>query len=91
MKPTPKRGQYAVDTLEIRSKIGRFDTCNGNAKPARAFPGVTESRAYCLMPSKQAEHCIGAYPTGGHATQLEHHRRGRPVLLGAVVHQQVQT
>ena len=23
-----------------------------------------------------------AYPTGGHVTQLEHHRRGRPVLLG---------
>ena len=36
---------YAVDTLEvgIPSKIGRFDTCNGNAKSARAFPGVTES------------------------------------------------
>ena len=32
-----------VDTLEVRSKIGRFDTCNGNAKLARAFPGVTES------------------------------------------------
>ena len=32
-----------------------------------------------------------AYPTGGHVTRLEHHRRGRPVLLGAVVHQQVQT
>ena len=28
--------------LEVRSKIGRFDTCNGNAKSARAFPGVTE-------------------------------------------------
>ena len=50
----------AVDTLEVRSKIGRFDTCNGNAKSARAFPGVTESSAYCLMPSKQAEHCIPA-------------------------------
>ena len=49
---------YAVDTLEVRSKIGRFDTCNGNAKSARAFPGITESNGYCSMPSKQAEHCI---------------------------------
>ena len=30
-----------------------------------------------------------AYPTGGHVTRLEHHRRGRPVLQGAVFHQQV--
>ena len=45
-------------TLEVRSKIGRFDTCNGNEKSARAFPGVTESSDSCLMPSKQAEHCI---------------------------------
>ena len=43
VKPTLKRGHCAVDTLEVRSKIGRFDTCNGNAKSARAFPGVTES------------------------------------------------
>ena len=42
-KPTLKRGHYAVDTLEVRSKIGRFDTCNGNANSARAFPGVMES------------------------------------------------
>ena len=27
----------------LRSKIGRFDTCNGNAKSARALPWVTES------------------------------------------------
>ena len=41
------------------------------------------------MPSKQAEHCIpDRWPC---VTQLEHHRRERPVLLGAVVHQQVQT
>ena len=51
----------------------------------RAFPGVTESTVWCL------QHKVStAYPTGGHVTQLEHHRRGRPVLLGAVVHQQVQ-
>ena len=41
--PTLKRGHYAVDTLEVRSKIGRFATCNRNAKSVRAFPGVTES------------------------------------------------
>ena len=46
-----------MDTIEVRSEIGRFDTCNGNAKSVRAFPGVTES-IYCLMPSTQAEHCI---------------------------------
>ena len=54
---------YAVDKLEVRSKIGRFDT-------------------YCVMPSKLST----AYPTGGHVTQLEHHRRRQPVLSGAVVH-----
>ena len=70
MKPTLKRGHCAVDTLEERSKIGRFDNCNGNAKSARAFPGITESNGYCVMPSKQA---------GGHVTQLEHHHRGRPI------------
>ena len=30
-----------------------------------------------MMPSKEAEH---RNPTGGLVTQLEHHRRGRPVL-----------
>ena len=34
---------YAVDTLEVRNKISRFATFNGNAKSVRAFPGVTES------------------------------------------------
>ena len=43
VKPTLKRGHYAVETLEVRSKIGRFATCNGNAISVRAFPGVTES------------------------------------------------
>ena len=57
MKPTLKRGHCAVGTLEERSKIGRFDNCNGNAKSARAFPGITESNGYCVMPSKQADHC----------------------------------
>ena len=38
-----------MDTLEVRSEIGRFDTCNENDKSARAFPGVTESSAYCLI------------------------------------------
>ena len=41
------------------------------------------------MPSKQ--YLAAAHPTGGHVTRLEHHRRGRHVLLGAVVDQQVQT
>ena len=31
-----------------------------------------------------------AHPTDGHVTRLEHHRRGRHVILGAVVDQQVQ-
>ena len=43
-----------MKTLEARSKIGRFDTCNGNANFARAFP----NGAYCLMHSKQDEHNI---------------------------------
>ena len=43
VKPTLKRGHYAVDTLEVRSKTGRFATSNGNAKSVRASPGVTES------------------------------------------------
>ena len=90
-KPTLKRGHlaYAVATQEvgyIRSKIGRFDTCRPNvsAKSTSAFPRVTESRptVWCLQNKLST-----AYPTGGHVT----HRRGRPVLLGAVVHQQVQT
>ena len=42
VKPTFKRGHNAVD-VEVRSKIGRFDTCNGNAKSARDYPGVTDS------------------------------------------------
>ena len=41
------------------------------------------------MPSKQ--YLAAAHPTGGHVTQSEHHRRGRHVLLGVVVDQQVQT
>ena len=41
------------------------------------------------MPSKQ--YLAAAHPTGGHATRLEHHHRGRHVFLGAVVDQQVQT
>ena len=44
---------------------------------------------YCSMPSKQ--YLAAAHRTGGHSTRLEHHRRGRHVLLGAVVDQQVQT
>ena len=44
---------------------------------------------YCSMPSKQ--YLAAARRTGGHATRLEHHRRGRHVLIGAVVDQQVQT
>ena len=47
VKPTFKRGHYAVDTLEVRSKIGRFATCNGNAKSGRAFP--RGNGVYCLM------------------------------------------
>ena len=95
VKPTLKRGHlaYAVATLEvghIRGKIGRFDTCRPNvglnAKSTRAFPRVTESTVWCLQNKLST-----AYPTGGHVTRFEHHRRGRPVLLGAVVHQQVQT
>ena len=46
-------------------------------------------RVYCSMPSKQ--YLSSAHPTGGHVTRLEHHRRGRHVLLGADVDQQVQT
>ena len=75
-----------MDTLEVRSKIGRFAPVLGNAKSARPFPGVTESTVCCLQNKLST-----AYPTGGYATQLEHHRRGRPVLPDAVVHQQVQT
>ena len=41
------------------------------------------------MPSKQ--YLAAAHPTGGHVTQSEHHRRGRHVLIGVVVDQQVQT
>ena len=41
------------------------------------------------MPSKH--YLTAAHPTDGHATRLEHHRRGRHVTLGAVVDQQVQT
>ena len=44
---------------------------------------------YCSTPSKQ--YVSSAHPTGGHVTRLEHHRRGRHVLLGADVDQQVQT
>ena len=83
---TQTRALYAMDTPEVRSKIDRFDTCNGNAKSARDFPGVPESTVWCLQNKLST-----AYPTGGHVTRLEHHRRGRPVLLGAVVHQQEQT
>ena len=78
------RAHYAVDTLEVglRGKIGPFATWNGNAVSVRAFP-------YCPMPSKQ--YLAAAHPAGGHVTRLEHHRRGRPVLLGAVVDQEAQT
>ena len=41
------------------------------------------------MPSKH--YLTAAHPTDGHVTRLGHHRRGRHVLLGAVVDQQVQT
>ena len=41
--PTLKRWYYAVDTLELRDKTGRFATSNGNAKAVRALPGVMES------------------------------------------------
>ena len=39
------------------------------------------------MPSKQ--YLAAAHPTGGHVTRLEHHRRGRHVILGAVVFDKV--
>ena len=65
-----------IDTLEVRSKIGRFATCNGNAKSVRVFPEVAESTVGCLQNKLST-----AYPTADH---------GRPVLLGAVVQQQVQ-
>ena len=53
-----------MDTLEVRSKIGRFATCNGNAKSARVFP--RGNGVYCLMHSNKL---ITAYPTGGHVTR----------------------
>ena len=37
------------------------------------------NRVYCSMPSKQ--YLSSAHPTVGHVTRLEHHRRGRHVLL----------
>ena len=84
-KPTRKRGPYAVYTPEVPAKIGRFAIYNGNAQAVRAFPGVTESTVRYL----KKQYLAAAGPTGGHVTQLEHHRRGRPVLLGTVVDQQV--
>ena len=38
MKPTLKRWHYAVKTLEVRSKIDRFDTCNGNTVAENSIP-----------------------------------------------------
>ena len=35
------------------------------------------------MPSKQRYYLAAAHPTGGHVTRLEHHSRGRHVIIGA--------
>ena len=75
-----------IVTSSLHSSVGIRPTPWTNAKAVRAFPGVTESTVMCLQNKLSTAH-----PTGGHVTQLEHQRRGRPVLLGAVVHQQVQT
>ena len=45
VKHTLKGGHYAVDKLEVRGKICRVATCNGNAKAVRAFPCVTKATA----------------------------------------------
>ena len=67
--------------LEVRGKIGRFATCNGNTKAVRAFPEVTESTS--------TQYLAAAHLTGDHVTRLEHHRRGQAVLLGTVFDLQV--
>ena len=66
MKAALKRGHYAV-------KVDFPPVTVGNPKAVRAFPGVTESRHYCSMPSKQ--YLAASHPTGGHVIRLEHHRR----------------
>ena len=74
IKPPLKRGHYAVD-------VDLPPVTVGNAKAVRAFLGG--NGVYCSMPSKQ--YLAAAHSTGGHVTRLEHHRRGRHVILGAVV------
>ena len=55
----------------------------GKRQSGQCFPSC--NGVYCSKPSKQ--YLAAAHPTGGHVTQVEHHRRGRHVLLGAVVWQ----
>ena len=75
-----------IVTPSLHSNMGIRPTPWTNAKAVRAFPWVMESTVLCLQNKMSIAH-----PTGGHVTQLEHQRRGRSVLLGAFVHQQVQT
>ena len=94
VKPTRNGGHYPVNTLDVQ--VGRFATCrpNGNAKAVRGnFSAVLEvaqgQRSLLVDAFKTTYICCT--PDWWHVTRLEHHRRGRPVLLGAVVDQQVQT
>ena len=79
------RRQACTQTRALH-RGGRFATCNGNAKAVRAFPGITKS----TDAFKTIFSCC-TFLAAGHVTRLEHYRRGRHVLLGAVVDQQVQT
>ena len=80
VKPVLKRGHYAVE-VDL--------TLVAETPKRQGFPWG--NGVYCSMPSISKQHLGAAHPTGGHVTQSEHHRRGRHVLLGAVVDQQVQT
>ena len=83
VKHIRKRGPYAVATPEIGAQIGRFATCNGNAKVVRAFPGVTDF----TVPYLQHNILLAGQRWTCHSVRASPRRR--PVLLGSVVDQQV--
>ncbi len=80
IKPALKRGHYAME-VDLPPVTKR--------QSGHGFPWPWGNGVYCSTPSKH--YVAAAHPTGGHVTRLEHRRRGRHVLPGVVVHQQVQT
>ena len=77
IKPALKRGHYAVE-VDLPPVTKR--------QSGHGFPWPWGNGVYCSTPSKH--YVAAAHPTGGHVTRLEHHHRGRHVLLGVVVDQQ---